>query len=126
GGDTARAGAAAGMVRGLRLGWRLLRRDLAAGEVRVLLAALALAVAAITTVGFVTDRAQRALAAQANRLLGAGAGLRAGAPIGEARRALARELGLAGADTIALRSMLQVGEQFRLGEVRALGEGWPL
>ena len=111
---------------GFRLGWRLLRRDLAAGEVRVLLAALALAVAAVTTVGFVTDRAQRALAAEANRLLGADAVLRGDAPIGEAPRARAAELGLARTDTVALRSMLQVGERFRLGELRALGEGWPL
>ena len=111
---------------GLRLGWRLLRRDLAAGEVRVLLAALALAVAAVTTVGFVTDRAQRALAAEANRLLGADAVLRGDAPIGEAPRQLARELALVSTDTVALRSMLQVGERFRLGELRALGSGWPL
>ena len=111
---------------GLRLGWRLLRRDLAAGEVRVLLAALALAVAAVTTVGFVTDRAQRALAAEANRLLGADAVLRGDAPIGEAPRALADELGLASTDTVSLRSMLQVDGRFTLGELRALGPGWPL
>ena len=54
----------------LRLSWRQLRRDLASGELRVLFAALMLAVLAVTAVGFVTDRAQRALALEANRLLG--------------------------------------------------------
>jgi len=115
-----------GMRRGLRLGWRLLRRDLAAGEVRVLLAALALAVAAVTTVGFVTDRAQRALAAEANRLLGADAVLRGDAPLGEGPFESAQQLGLQSAETLSLRSMLQVGDSFRLTELRALGPGWPL
>ena len=57
-------------MRTARLAWTQLRRDLAAGEVRIMLAALVLAVLAVTAVGFVTDRAGRALAAEANRLLG--------------------------------------------------------
>lgn len=52
----------------------------------MLLAALVLAVAAVTTIGFVTDRAERALALEANRLLGGDAVLRADEPIGEAPR----------------------------------------
>ena len=56
---------------------RQLRRDLRAGDVRILLAALVLAVVAVTAVGFVTDRAERALALEANRLLGGDAELMA-------------------------------------------------
>ena len=41
----------------LALAWRQLRRDLAAGDVRILLAALVMAVLAVTAVGFVTERA---------------------------------------------------------------------
>jgi len=63
------------------LAWRQLRRDLKAGEIRILIAALVLAVIAVTAVGFVTDRAERALALEANRLLGGDAVLRADAPI---------------------------------------------
>ena len=59
------------------LAWRQLRRDLAAGDVRILIAALVLAVLAVTAVGFVTDRAERALAIEANRLLGGDAVVRA-------------------------------------------------
>ena len=55
------------------LAWRQLRRDLRAGDVRILVAALVLAVLAVTAVGFVTDRANRALALEANRLLGGAA-----------------------------------------------------
>ena len=66
------------------LAWRQLRRDLASGDVRILLAALVLAVVAVTAVGFVTDRAARALAIEANRLLGGDAVLRSDACAGHA------------------------------------------
>ncbi len=111
---------------GWRLAWRFLRRDLRAGEVRVLLAALALAVMAVTAVSFVTERAERALALEANRLLGGDVVLRADEPIGEAPRRLARDLGLRQTETWSFRSMLRAGEGLSLSEVRALGEGFPL
>ena len=77
----------------LRHGWRFLRRDLPAGEVRVLLAALVLSVMAVTAVGFLTDRAERSLSLEANRLLGGDAMLRADELIGEAPRERLRLLG---------------------------------
>ena len=49
---------------------RLLRRNWEAGELRVLLVALFIAVASVTTVGFFADRVQAALDRQANELLG--------------------------------------------------------
>jgi putative ABC transport system permease protein len=113
-------------MRALAMSWRLLRRDLAAGEVRVLLAALLLAVTAVSAVGFITDRAERALAMEANRLLGGDAVLRADQPIGEAPRALARRLGLASTETRGFPSMLRHGDRLKLSDIRALGDGYPL
>jgi putative ABC transport system permease protein len=110
----------------LPLAWRLLRRDFASGELRVLLAALVLAVAAVTTIGFVTDRAERALALEANRLLGGDAVLRADEPIGEAARARAQAPGLKASEVLNFRSMARAGEEFKLSEVRALAPGFPL
>ena len=49
---------------------RMLRRNWMAGELRVLLLALLIAVASVTTVGFFADRVRAALDAQANELLG--------------------------------------------------------
>ena len=110
------------------LAWRQLQRDLRSGDIRILLAALTLAVVAVTAVGFVTDRAERALAIEANRLLGGDAVLRGDAPIAGAMRSAAA--GLRTADTVELDSMIRVGEgdagSLRLGELRALGEGFPL
>ncbi|MGE0800210.1 MAG: ABC transporter permease [Lautropia sp.] len=57
-------------ISALRLSRTLLARDWRAGELRLLLIALAVAVAAISTVGFFTDRLGNALTTQATQLLG--------------------------------------------------------
>ncbi len=113
-----------------RLAWRQLRRDLASGDIRILLAALVLAVIAVTAVGFVTDRAARALAQEANRLLGGDVVLRSDQPLPPALAEAARGDGLRVSETRDLTSMLRVGsgpgERLELGQVRALGVGYPL
>jgi len=114
----------------LTVAFRQLRRNLVAGQVRILLAALALAVLAVSAVGFVTDRAERALALEANRLLGGDAIVRGDAPLEQALYQHASDLGLQHSETVEFNSMLRLGngEQARvqLGELRALGEGFPL
>ena len=117
-------------MRTLSLAWRQLRRDLAAGDIRILFAALVLAVVAVTSVGFVTDRAGRALAMEANRLLGGDALVRGDAPIGGAVLEAANAPDLQRTETVELDSMIRVGSggdaQLRLGDLRALGERFPL
>jgi putative ABC transport system permease protein len=112
------------------LAWRQLRRDLAAGDVRILLAALVLAVLAVTAVGFVTQRAERALALQANSLLGGDAVVRGDTPIAGAIRDAARANGLRSTERIELSTMVRVGTgdatRLQLGELHALGTGYPL
>src|SRR2546430_13351311 len=58
-------------MRTIPVAMRMLRRNWSAGELRVLLLALLIAVASVTTVGFFADRVQAALDQQANELLGA-------------------------------------------------------
>ena len=115
---------------GIGLAWRQLRRDLRSGDIRILLAALVLAVLAVTAVGFVTDRAERALAIEANRLLGGDAAIRGDAPIGAGVLQAAAQQGLRSAQTLDLNSMVRVGNgdaaRLKLGDVRALGDGFPL
>jgi len=110
----------------VKMAWRQLLRDLAAGDIRILFAALVLAVVAVTAVGFVTDRAERALAIEANRLLGGDAMVRGDAPITGAIRDAAQAPGLRRTETLSLDSMIRAGEELRLGDLRALGEGFPL
>ncbi|HSJ48268.1 MAG TPA: hypothetical protein VLA26_05415, partial [Gammaproteobacteria bacterium] len=54
----------------LRLALRLLLRDWRAGELRILFAALVIAVTATTAIGFFTDRLQRGMVSQSAGLLG--------------------------------------------------------
>ncbi len=68
-------------VHEIHLAWRLLVRDWRAGEVTLIAAAIVIAVAAVTTVGFFTDRVQRALRQEANRLLGADLAIGDSSPI---------------------------------------------
>lgn len=110
----------------LVLAWRQLRRDFTSGDVRILFVALVLAVVAITSVGFVTHRAGRALAQEANRLLGGDAVVRSDSPIGGAVRGASQAPGLRRAETVEMRSMVRVGEQLQLGELRALDANFPL
>jgi putative ABC transport system permease protein len=113
-----------------RLAWRQLLRDLKAGDIRILIAALMLAVIAVTAVGFITDRAERALAIEANRLMGGDAVVRGDKPIVGAVRSAGMVSGLQHAESVELDSMVRVGEgidaNLRLGELHALGAGFPL
>ncbi|MFY0564036.1 ABC transporter permease [Archangium lansingense] len=117
-------------MRLLKMAWRQLRRDFAAGELRILLGALVLAVLAVTAIGFVTDRAERALALEANRLLGGDAVVLGDTPLGGGVSEAAGAPGLRSTETQELPSMIRVGdaddERLKLGELRALGEGFPL
>jgi putative ABC transport system permease protein len=112
------------------LAWRQLRRDIAAGDVRILVAALVLAVVAVTAVGFVTDRAERALALQANTLLGGDAVVRGDSPIAGAIADAARAPGLQSTQRVELSTMVRVGSgddsRLQMGELHALGAGYPL
>ncbi|MEJ7669162.1 MAG: FtsX-like permease family protein [Casimicrobiaceae bacterium] len=115
----------------LRLALRLLSRDWRAGELRVLIAGLVLAVASVGTVGFFADRVQGALTRQANLLLGADlmvSGDRA-LPAGFADDARAR--GLTATPVIRFNSMVHgvVGgaeSGVVLTDVKAVGAGYPL
>ena len=53
-----------------QLGWKTLWRDLRAGELRLLILAVTLAVAALTAVGFFADRLKGGMQRDARQLLG--------------------------------------------------------
>jgi len=55
----------------LRQAWRMTLRDWRAGELTMLLLALVLAVAALSSVGFLADRLARGLARDARQMIGA-------------------------------------------------------
>ncbi len=91
----------------LRLALRMLLRDWRAGELRVLIAAIVLAVASVGTVGFFGDRVKGGLAEQANRLLGADLMVSGDRPLPPGFAEKARSLGLETSAAIRFNSMVQ-------------------
>ncbi len=110
----------------LRLATRMLLRDLRSGELRVLLAALLIAVGSVATVGFFTDRVRAALGQEATRLLGGDLSLVADHPIPAAILGEAARLGLATTRTVTFPSMVLAGEATTLSEIKAVSDGYPL
>jgi len=108
------------------LAWRLLGRELRSGELRLLFAALAVAVAAVTAVGFFTDRIRLALEEQAQQLMGGDLLLIADHPWPDSMRQEAERRGLRTADTLTFPSMVLAGEQAQLAEIKAVSSTYPL
>jgi putative ABC transport system permease protein len=106
---------------------RSLLRDLRAGEISVLLAAIVVAVAAITAVGFFTDRVGRAIRQQASAVLAADLIIRSPAPIDAVFLDEARSLGLRTAEAVAFPSVvLTGGEASSLATIEGVTQGYPL
>jgi putative ABC transport system permease protein len=103
----------------LRSAWR-------AGEIRVLLLALVLAVAAMTAVGFFADRIESALGRQGGMLLGGDLVVIADRPIPAAFTAEAQAKRLRTAQTMEFPSMVLLGEEGRLAEIKAVSSTYPL
>src|SRR3954470_6013450 len=89
----------------LQLGWRTLWRDLRAGELRLLIVAVMLAVAALTAVGFFADRLKGGLARDARQLLGGDAVVASDQRTPPSFIEKARELGLQAVTTATFPTM---------------------
>ena len=114
----------------IKLGWRTLWRDLRAGELRLLIVAVTLAVAALTAVGFFADRLKGGLQRDARQLLGGDAVLRSDEPTPAAFIAKAQALGLKSALSVSFPTMARAtdadGGASKLAAFKAVPEGYPL
>ncbi len=108
------------------LSLRLAARDWRAGELRLLIAALVIAVAAIASVGLFVDRMRTALSLQARQLLGADLVLAAGREPGAALLREAASESLAAVRTVSFPSMALAGERSVLVSLKAVEQGYPL
>ncbi len=111
---------------GWSLAARMLRRDLRAGELTVMLVALVVAIAAMSSVGLFTDRVARALEREADQMLAADLVMSADQPIPDAFRAEAKRLNLALAQTTIFPSMVQIGDKAQLTTIKAVTPNYPL
>lgn len=117
-------------IRFWSLGWSSLVRDWRAGELRLLVLAVTLAVAALTAVGFFADRLQGGLTRDASALIGGDAVVSSDHALPGAFEARARELGLTATQTLGFPTMGRArdeeGGAARLVALKAVGEGYPL
>ncbi|OIO82996.1 MAG: ABC transporter permease [Gallionellaceae bacterium CG1_02_56_997] len=110
----------------LRLSFNLLRRDWRAGEWRVLLLALVLAVGSLATVGLFADRVRQALSQQATALLGADLRITSTRPFSPDYRQMAETRGLRVVGSRTFPSMVSSRERVLLAEIQAVEAGYPL
>ncbi|KVE39978.1 ABC transporter permease [Burkholderia sp. BDU5] len=137
-GKTMPAGRRFGLVDLLRQAGRMTLRDWRAGELTLVALALVLAVAALTSVGFLADRLRQGLERDARRMLGADFVVRADHPVDPAFALEARALGLSSATTAIFPSMVGAPNPpaaesgangmppVRLAAVKAVSAGYPL
>jgi putative ABC transport system permease protein len=113
-------------MKALRLGILALMRDGKSGELRVLLLALVVAVAALTAVGFFTSRISIAFDKQASEILAADLRLRSSHVISREYFELAHKAGLRTAEVVNLTSVVLFGEASSLVSVRPVTAAYPL
>ena len=109
--------------------FRMTLRDWRSGEVRLLVVALAVAVAALSSVAFFVDRAQRALERDAAMFIGGDLALDSDRPIDPSIGTQAGELGLQLAQTVTFPSMAVSGlhpERNVLAALKAVSSAYPL
>lgn len=109
-----------------RLAARLWLRDWRAGEQRILVIALVIAVAASTAIGFFTDRLARGMVNQSADFLGADLALVSPRPVDNAWLQQARKQGLSVSETLEFASVVLHGDALQLSSIKAVDNGYPL
>jgi len=113
-----------------RLGWRTLWRDVRSGELRLLVLAVTLAVAALTAVGFFADRLQGGLQRDARQLLGGDAVVATDNPTPTVFTQQAQRQGLRAVHTLTFPTMARAsdmqGGSAKLVALKAVEPGYPL
>ena len=115
--------------------WRFAARDWRAGELKLLLAALLLAVGAVSAISLFVDRLQRALVAESTSFLAADRIISGAREIPQRFRDLARQQGLEQSDIVSFPSMVSAArvdgvdappDAAQLASVKAVAPGYPL
>lgn len=109
-----------------KLALRMLARERRAGDLWVLLLALTVAVAALSTTRFLFDRVAIAMEREAGDLIASDLSLVSDHRIDAVFEIQARRLGLRIATTTIFPSMIVAGDRTALAEIKAVSSGYPL
>ncbi|MEM1262395.1 MAG: FtsX-like permease family protein [Pseudomonadota bacterium] len=110
----------------LTFAWRSLLREIRGGEVLVLLAALSIAVASVTAIGFLTDRVAQAVRLQASEVLAGDIRVRSAEPLDPVWLEQAAEAGLDSAESVSFVTVVYAGDESTLVRLQAVTDGYPL
>src|SRR5690606_30767236 len=110
----------------LLLATRQLRREWRSGELAVLIAALVIAVSALSSIGFATDRVRQGVERRAAESLAGDLVIRSRSEISAVLDQRAQAAGLATARVLEFPSVVTTAERGQLAEVRAVTDGYPL
>jgi len=109
------------------MAWRALWRDARSGELRLLWVAVALGVAALSSVGFLADRIQGGLQRDARQLLGGDAVVASDHALPAEVLAQVKAMGLTSAATVNFPTMARSAKgASRLVALKAVADGYPL
>ena len=108
------------------LSWRQTRRDLRAGELNLLIAALMLAVIVSTGVSLLSNQLQITLGRQVTSILGADLVIQGAHPITSEIEQAARDTGIQQVRTIEFPTMLIAGDLFQMVSAKGVEAGYPL
>ena len=108
------------------LAWRLLRREWRAGELRVLLGALLIAVTISTAISFFTERLERSMTGQAAEFLGADLVISSGSPLPALYAEQAQSQGLQISQQVGFNSVMASDAAMQLSSVKAVDAAYPL
>ncbi|EGV30570.1 protein of unknown function DUF214 [Thiorhodococcus drewsii AZ1] len=109
-----------------RISLRLLRRDWRSGELYLLAAALVITVAAVTAVGFFTDRVEATMERQGSELIASDLAIQSSTPLPETLADEAKTRGLSTAQTLEFRSVLVTDQTPQLVNIKAVDSAYPL
>jgi putative ABC transport system permease protein len=110
----------------LKLARRLFSRDWRSGELRILMAALLIAVAGLTATAVVVNRVERGMTRETNQILGADRVMSSAHPVDSVVLERAQDFGLMRSDGLRFQTMVMAGENFQLSSVRAVDAKYPL
>jgi putative ABC transport system permease protein len=114
------------VMKTLNLALKLLKREWHAGEMRILMLALFIAIACMTSVNLFADRIEKAMFNQAADLLGGDLALTSANPVTEQWLQQAESLNIAYSRSMVFFSMLAVGDQLQLASIKAVEAPYPL
>lgn len=111
----------------IKLAWRLLQREWRSGELNILILALLIAVASVTSIDIFTQRVHQVMHDQSGRFLGGDLLLRSPRAIDSSIIEKARaDYNLASSSGLVFSSVVVAHDEFQLAQVKAVDDLYPL